>query len=197
MSALYIAIPAACILSLVYALVGLGLTNKFHSKFGFILACTFAGFWAMIPPEEKLKLGIDLSGGTILVYQAHTSDRDNTLRMDDLIAALKRRINASGVQDIPIRKIGSNRIEIIMAKAKDEDVAELKRRLTDVGALEFRILANRKHDSAAIDRALAPGGLTKPPSRYKWAKLGEVITGQNPRFTSTTITDPTRTWIPD
>src|SRR5439155_1895661 len=133
-------------------------------------------------------------GGTILVYQVDQKSAD---KMDDLIAALKRRVNATGVRDIPIRKVGSNRIEIIMAKASDEEVVELKRRLTDVGSLEFRILANRKHDAPAIERALAPGGLTKPPTRYHWAKLGEIVTGNVKPFTSLTITDPTKNWIPD
>src|SRR5439155_3934891 len=118
-------------------------------------------------------------GGTILVYQVDQKSAD---KMDDLIAALKRRVNATGVRDIPIRKIGSNRIEIIMAKASDDEVAELKRRLTDVGSLEFRILANRKHDSQAIERALAPGGLNRPPARYRWAKLRQVVTGEVKTF---------------
>ena len=39
-------------------------------------------------------------------------------------------------------------------KGADEDVDEVKRLLTDVGALEFRILASRKKDSSAIERAL-------------------------------------------
>ena len=166
-------------------------------KFVLIAVLTTAGILCMIPPEDKLKLGIDLSGGTILVYQAKDVGVGESHKMDDLIAALKRRVNATGVQDIPIRKIGSNRIEIIMAKATDEEVAELKRRLTDVGQLEFRILANRKHDAAAIDRALAPGGLKRPPNRYKWARLGEVITGTPTGSTARTITDARRAWTPD
>lgn len=184
-------------ISLIDLLYGLSVTNKTHTRLGLIALLTFSGIAAMLPPEKQLKLGIDLSGGTILVYQVHEAGRSADFQMDDLIGALKKRVNATGVRDIPIRKIGSNRIEIIMAKASDEEVAELKRRLTEVGSLEFRILANRKHDSAAIDRALAPGGLVKPPSRYKWAKLGETITGTDPEFTRDSITDESRTFLPD
>jgi len=184
-------------LSAVAAFAGYAAGRLFQAKFGLIAALTIAGIVAILPPDKKLKLGIDLSGGTILVYQVKDVTTGANFRMDDLIAALKRRVNSTGVADIPIRKIGSNRIEIIMAKASDEDVVELKRRLTDVGSLEFRILANRKHDNAAIERALAPGGLDKPPRGYKWAHLGQTITGKNPKVTSTTLTDPTQAWPPD
>src|SRR5205823_6922030 len=110
--------------------------------------------------------------------------------MDELVSALKKRADPEGVKEIPIRKIGGNRIEIILPQASNEEVEEVKKMLVDVGALEFRILANRKHDADVMPRALGPGGLAKPPSRYKWARLGEISTGTNPAFTSDTITDP-------
>ncbi len=76
--------------------------------------------------------------------------------MDELVSALKKRADPEGVKEIPIRKIGNHRIEIILPQASNEEVEEVKKMLTDVGALEFRILANRKHDEDAIARALGP-----------------------------------------
>ena len=70
--------------------------------------------------------------------------------------------------------------------------------MTNVGQLFFRILANYKHDGGVADRALAPNGLTKVPSKYAWAKLGETISGRQPDLrpqTGTTITDPSRRWV--
>ena len=151
----------------------------------------------MIPPDKKLKLGIDLSGGTILVYEVARENLGPNFNMDELISALKQRADPQGVKETPIRKIGSNRIEIILPLANDEEVEEVKKMLTDVGSLEFRILANRKHDAAAVDRALGPQGLAKPPARYKWARLGEISTGTNPTFTSDTITDLQQKWKKD
>ncbi|MFO0953877.1 MAG: protein translocase subunit SecD [Isosphaeraceae bacterium] len=165
------------------------------SKFALIAVTTLLGLYAMYPPEERLKLGIDLSGGTILVYEVLDENLDQkTFSMDELIATLKNRVDPNGVKEIPIRKIGNRRFEIILPEASAEEVEEVKRNLTDVGALEFRILANRKHDKDVIDRALSPTGLAKPPSRYMWARLGEVSTGTNPAFTDTTITDRSQTW---
>src|SRR5690349_14208849 len=137
-------IEVCLILSSLYALYGLAVGNKLHLKFGVIAAATFAGLMAMWPPRERLKLGIDLSGGTILVYEAVKENLSSNFNMDELISALKHRVDPQGIKEIPIRKIGSNRLEIILPA--DEDVDEVKRLLTDVGALEFRILANHKHD---------------------------------------------------
>ena len=98
----------------------------------------------MWPPSQKLKLGIDLSGGTILVYEVERENLPPGFNMDELITALKKRADPEGVKEIPIRKIGGNRIEIILPQASNEEVEEVKKMLTDVGSLEFRILANRQ-----------------------------------------------------
>src|SRR4051794_11281112 len=162
-------------------------------KLVLIVVSVLAGLIAMVPPDKKLKLGIDLSGGTILVYEVSRENRPENFNMDELISALKQRADPQGVKETPIRKIGSNRIEIILPTASDEDVEEVKKMLTDVGSLEFRILANRKHDAAVVDRALGPGGMKAPP-RYTWARLGEISTGTNPEFTAEAITDLQQKW---
>ena len=71
-------------------------------------------------------------------------------KMEELIAALKKRADPNGIKEIPIRDIGSSRIEIILPLASNEEVEEVKKMLTDVGQLEFRILANNKHDKEVI-----------------------------------------------
>ncbi|KAL8634562.1 MAG: hypothetical protein Q9228_007843 [Teloschistes exilis] len=43
--------------------------NKYYGKLALILFSTMVGILAIYPPREKLKTGIDLSGGTILVYE--------------------------------------------------------------------------------------------------------------------------------
>ena len=117
-----------------------------------IIGATLAGLYSMWPPSQKLKLGIDLSGGTILVYEVARDNQTRAVNMDELIAALKKRADPEGVKEIPIRQIGGGRIEIILPQASKEDVEEVKKMLTDVGSLAFRILANRKHDQDAITR---------------------------------------------
>ena len=103
--------------------------------------------------------------------------------MDELIAALKKRADPEGVKEIPIRKIGGNRIEIILPQASNEEVEEVKKMLTDVGSLEFRILANRKHDKrcdSASARAGRPGQAAAAVTNGRaWARSRP---GPTPRF---------------
>lgn len=173
--------------------------KSFTGKFTLIAILTALGILAIYPPDKKLKTGIDLSGGTILVYEVK-SDPNNAgkVNLDDLIAALKRRLNPEGVLDIPIRKLGNNRIEIIYPKATAEDVEEVKRKITNVGSLEFRILANERDDRNVRDRAETDrNALKRPPSGYLWAKLGERISGDAPETAadSTTLTDRDKRWV--
>ncbi len=171
--------------------------NKYLGRLALILFSTLIGILAIWPPKEKLKTGIDLSGGTILVYEVKKdSTASGNVNLDELITALKRRINPQGVEDIAIRKVGNDRIEIVLPKKSSDEVDDIKRKLTNVGSLEFRILANHKHDSGVADRALAPNGLNKYPKGYQWAKLGETIAGSNPTVEAggKTLGDPSRRW---
>ena len=196
--ALAIATAVCAVATLVFLTIDM---RAYRFKFSLIATLLLGSIAAIIPPRDRLKLGIDLSGGTILVYQVKDTGRGDSSRMDDLINALKKRINPEGLQDIPIRKVGNNRIEIILAEATPEQVDQLKRKIVDVGALEFRILANERKDGArgsnAVARALAPGGLARPPKGYRWGRVGETITGAPTATGARTITDATRAWTID
>src|ERR1700684_4536593 len=105
------------VLSLIVTFVYLAVGKTLQVKFGVIAFCTSAGLLALWPPQEKLKLGIDLSGGTILVYEVVKENLTAAFSMDELITSLKHRVDPEGVREIPIRKIGSNRLEIILPAA--------------------------------------------------------------------------------
>jgi len=110
------------------------------------------------------KLGIDLSGGVIMVYEIEGAvrqpgeqargDRDQ-IDMDQLIAALNRRVNPSGVKEVTIRRFGPQQIEIIVPEVDEEEVARLERVISSIGTLEFRILANQRDHRRIIERAMA------------------------------------------
>lgn len=111
-------------------------------------------------PKERdwstaFKLGIDLGGGTNLVYQVVETDEKKITSevMDQMVAAVKRRIDPSGTQEITVRKVGTERIEVIIPRADPEVVAEKKRLMTRLGSLEFAILANTNRHQELIDKA--------------------------------------------
>jgi SecD/SecF fusion protein len=104
---------------------------------------TYAGW----PP----KLGIDLSGGSILVYEI--KDPREKPDMEKLIAAVTMRVNPGGVKEVTIRPYGVGQIEVIIPKASPEELKQIKEKISATGLLEFRILANTRDHADIIARA--------------------------------------------
>jgi SecD/SecF fusion protein len=106
-------------------------------------------------------LGVDLSGGTILVYEVDkTKTKDDyTGKGQELADALKKRIDPADLLSATIRSVGGgDRVEIILPlrgqnKEEREEIEQIRYRIAQQGKLEFRILANTKDDKEAIDLA--------------------------------------------
>ena len=105
------------------------------------------------PLDKKFKLGVDLKGGTILVYEIDPDKKPENYNKDQLVAALRRRIDPAGLRDIVIRAVSDTRVEIIIASTSLQEVEEVKDLIQRVGSLEFRILANKHDDSKALKAA--------------------------------------------
>jgi SecD/SecF fusion protein len=109
------------------------------------------------------KLGIDLSGGVNLVYD-YTVPREEEnedegaadFRTEELVAALKKRVDPSNIKEVSITPYGQGQIEIIIPSASSEEVERIRRIITDAGTLEFRIVANHQDHESIIQQALAP-----------------------------------------
>src|SRR5437764_7886467 len=75
--------------------------------------------WASAQYEKGkggFRLGVDLVGGTILVYEVDASKLPQDFRPEDLAAALKRRIDPADLYNVTIRPVAGNppRVEIIL-----------------------------------------------------------------------------------
>jgi len=89
------------------------------TRLGWIL---FAITASVVVLATKLPgLGVDLSGGTILVYELNpeklkelAAEGGQRVVSEDLIEPLTRRINPSGTQEIVLRPYGEKQIEIIV-----------------------------------------------------------------------------------
>ncbi|MCE9589152.1 MAG: protein translocase subunit SecD [Planctomycetes bacterium] len=79
------------------------------------------------PPERKLKPGLDLAGGTTLLYQVNVPDGVNARsEIDETIAVLRGRVDPHGVRNLIWRQQAGNRIEIQMAQPQ-ENVVTLRK----------------------------------------------------------------------
>ena len=107
---------------------------------------------------HRMNLGIDLRGGSILVYKvtekvsdeatdeeraAADSKTIDSQTMDDLKRVLAERINQGGVREIQIQELGGNEeIMITIPEADEAEVSRIERKVNEAGQLKFRILAS-------------------------------------------------------
>jgi SecD/SecF fusion protein len=147
-----------------------------------LVPCLVAALFAV--RTDKYRLGIDLAGGTILVYEVNlerTKIRKQTEQPKDgppapadagpapgltseeiaqLAAQIKRRIDPTDIKNVTVRPSGDRRVEIILPLSgaasagkevlNQEDIEEVKRLISQMGVLEFRIIANGTDDQAGL-----------------------------------------------
>lgn len=128
--------------------------KNLSTRWFLIVAAVGLSIWSVADPS-KFKLGPDLSGGTILIYQVNKGEGGRTIQMGDLIGALKKRLDPAGLYNYVIRELGNDRVEIIMPQAEPAEVDRVKRLVSTVGQLEFKIVAARKRHADLMDRAEA------------------------------------------
>lgn len=116
------------LLVLIFILLALALMTLFWSGFNQAI------------DREEIKLGLDLKGGAHLVYQADfdqaqipADERDDALK--GAIAVIENRVNAYGVNEPVIQKVGSDRILVQLPGI--ENIAEAKRLIGEVALIKF------------------------------------------------------------
>jgi SecD/SecF fusion protein len=132
---------------------------NYGTRFGWILLAIVAS--TVVLSSRWPGLGVDLRGGTILVYEIdpgkfNVDDRSGVqIKSEDLIEPLTRRINPSGTQEIVIRPYGDAQIEIIVPEVDQREVDRIKRLVEEAGILRFAILANQADHQTQINLATA------------------------------------------
>ncbi|QDT37833.1 protein translocase subunit SecD [Stratiformator vulcanicus] len=136
-------------------------------KMGVVLFAAAMGsapfIWAATNGEnlkDTINLGIDLAGGTNLVYRVvETEDKPITDQvMDQMVGAVAKRINPSGTEEVTVRRVGRDRLEVIVPGADQEKVEQTKDRIINSGKLEFGILANNNRHRDLIAEARQMSG---------------------------------------
>lgn len=104
---------------------------------------TSFGYHIILKEDEKtgfpFKLGLDLKGGTHLVYEADLTDIAPSQRgeaLDGVRDVLERRVNAFGISEPQIQVSGENRIVIELAGVRD--VNEAIKLIGETPLLEFK-----------------------------------------------------------
>ena len=124
-----------------------------------VLPCLWAGWVTtkaithyMEGEPGGIKIGVDLEGGDILVYEVDLKKktevaRDETSKTNLLAEALKRRIDPNDLKNIIIRPSGENRVEIILptggvwrTKKAEEAWTKLKEKMGDKWGVDWHLL---------------------------------------------------------
>ncbi len=102
---------------------------------------------------DQFRLGIDLAGGTNMVFQVKPEKELTNSLIDKMVDSVKKRVNPSGTEEITVRGVGGGRIEVIIPGVDPQSVDEVKRKITALGSLEFYIAAHRAEDREIVRAA--------------------------------------------
>jgi SecD/SecF fusion protein len=131
--------------------------------------------------KDALRLGIDLAGGSDLIFQVDTEKAQQEEKritpqvMQRLIGAVSRRLDPAAQEQITVRQVGSDRIEVIIPGADREVVEQKKKQMTRLGTLEFATLANmRKHREIIRQAQASPDPVLRRDGQVvaAWREVG-------------------------
>jgi SecD/SecF fusion protein len=117
---------------------------------------------SVTPPAKKIKLGLDLRGGTSFLLQL-VSQNDQPITTDMLqqaVEVIRKRVDPNGVGESDIQPQGTDRIMVQIPGLDPEQIQEMKARLQQVAKLEF---AEVHPDSVALIAQIDKGEAILPP----------------------------------
>ena len=94
-------------------------------KITLIIILVVLAAWTLYPVQKSLKAGIDLAGGTSLIYEIDTFGLTEAEKKDlsqKMITVLRRRIDPANIQNLIWRPQGNSRFEIQMPLASSEAI---------------------------------------------------------------------------
>ncbi len=134
------------------------------------------------PPKDKIRLGLDLRGGTSFLIQL-VSEPDETGqrapitkdKVDQAVEVIRKRVDSLGTSEPVITPSGTDRILVQIPGLTPERLADAREQLQKVAKLEFR-LVNPKTDS--ILQGLEPPDPTYMRAKEKITRGDKVIEGE-------------------
>lgn len=142
-------------------------------KWFFVVALIGASVWVLYPPSRTLKGGIDLVGGTSLLFEIDTSGLNEQQKRglsEKVMGILKDRVDPNGQLNLEWRPVGNSRLEIRMPRPPKE-AAERRKAYND--ALDA--LASHNISRRQLVQALSA------PANDRQAKLDALVRGVSKR----------------
>ncbi len=151
---------------------------------------------AIIPPAQKIRLGLDLRGGTSFLLRLVGQDGEEITptTLDQAIEVIRKRVDQFGVSEPVIASQGRDRILVQIPGLDTKQLAQTKEQLQRVAKLEFALVHPQSESILAqVDAGqgvLPPGYLVK---EYKDTVEGKeqtfrLLVKQRPDLTGESVT---------
>ena len=157
------------------------MNKPFPWKFSLIAFVILAAAYSFWPPQDKIKRGLDLKGGTSFLLKMDLSQIDSAGKgqaIRQAIEILERRVNKFGVSEPIIQSVGEDRILIQLPGLSEDVRAEARRTIEQTAYLEF-LLVNKDNDQL---QAESSSPYFRPPLGY--TNLTQDVKGTEGRETT-------------
>ncbi|MDD5095331.1 MAG: protein translocase subunit SecD [Dehalococcoidia bacterium] len=155
-------------IGLIVLVVSLSLMTLFWSSFNSAI------------DREEIKLGLDLKGGALLVYQADFSKlpegTSESEAISNTIKVLEKRINAYGVNEPVIKKSGSDRIRVELPGIANID--EAKRLIGETALIKFKTFTVSEQGDFAIRPNVEGGAELMAVDKGTGDYIATLVTGE-------------------
>ncbi|HUT36797.1 MAG TPA: protein translocase subunit SecD [Planctomycetota bacterium] len=118
--------------------------------------------------SRGLNLGLDLSGGTELLYRIlHDPQATAGASAEEIKAVIQRRIDSYGLREVRIQAQGADRLLVQLPGQEAAILETLKSVIQNIGHLEFRLVAPENSEAYKTwhETGKAPPGWTEYPLR--------------------------------
>lgn len=133
---------------------------------------------SLYPLQEKIKLGLDLKGGTSYLIQLE--GEPTSAALDQATAVIRKRVDKFGLAEPIIQPTGTNRITVQIPGLSEKDKESARQQLSKVAKLDFRLV----HPNSSELLANIKSGKEKLPLEYTilsypyTTKEGEKLAGE-------------------
>ncbi|MEO8204586.1 MAG: protein translocase subunit SecD [Chthoniobacterales bacterium] len=133
---------------------------------GLVLTVLLAAFCiqAIYPIDQKIRLGLDLQGGTSflikLVINNDESSQNIIALLDQAVEVIRKRVDKYGVSEPVIQPVGTDHIRVEIAGLDTAQLEETKAQLQRVAKLEFALV--HKDSGSILQQLDAKAGIVPP-----------------------------------
>ena len=172
------------------------MNKQFPWKLTVVLAILAVSLYAMWPINKRIKLGLDLKGGTSFLLQMDLSKIDaqgHGQAIQQAVEIIRKRVDRFGVAEPVIQPMGENRILVQLPGLEEQRQLEVRQTIERTAYLEFRLVHARNEElvseSLSDPRFVEPVGYKKlvreetrdgrPIKRSYFVKVRSELTGKH------------------